>query len=246
MIETLIDKLDSFEIVRDQIAAILLLESANQQILATAAGKDPNDWKLRVFLERANPWETWLNGQSDTSPIINIWFDTLGFDPKASNVMERQKADGVFNIDCYGLGISTDKPAGGHDPGDKAAAFASQKAYRLVRNILMAAEYTYLGLQGTVWGRWPQNVTAFQPQLDNQAMQQVMGTRLALRASFNEFAPQVAAVPLEYISIDINDDQQVLLAEADYQFGAHNVRVDSNGNIRITSGGDTRVTNEIL
>ena len=218
MIESLIDKQDTFEIVRDQIAAILVLESANQQVLATAAGKDPNDWKLRIFLERANPWEQWLNDQNDKSPIVNIWFDTLGFDPKASNVMERQKGDGVFNIDCYGIGISADKPAGGHGPGDEAAAFASQKTYRLVRNILMAAQYTYLGLQGLVGGRWPQKGTAFQPQIDNRAMPQVTGMRLALEASFNEFSPQVVPERLEYIAIDVTDDQEAVLVKADYEF----------------------------
>jgi hypothetical protein len=41
-ITELIDKVDNLEIVGDLIAAILVVELANQQALATTAGKDPN------------------------------------------------------------------------------------------------------------------------------------------------------------------------------------------------------------
>lgn len=221
MIPSLIDKQDSFEIIRDKIAAILVAESASQQALATAAAKDPNLWKLRVFTERSNPWEQWLNDQTDTSPIINVWFDNLTSDAKASNVMKRQKIDGIFNIDCYGLGISADVPAGGHTPGDQEAAFESQRAFRLVRNILMAGPYTYLDLRKLVWSRTLQAGTSFQPQLDGRGIQQVLATRLALRVEFNEFAPQSEAEVLELISIDVKrtEDGEIVL-EADYDFTA--------------------------
>ena len=70
----LIDRQDTFEIIRDQIAALLATEISNQQALASAAGKDPDLWKLRIYLERMNAWEAWLNDQSDLSPLVNIWF----------------------------------------------------------------------------------------------------------------------------------------------------------------------------
>ena len=44
-IQALIDKQDSFEIVRDKIGLILASESASQQALATAAAKDPDLWR---------------------------------------------------------------------------------------------------------------------------------------------------------------------------------------------------------
>lgn len=219
-IPTLIDKQDNFEIVRDQIAAILVLEIASQMALATAAAKDLNNWKLRIFTERSNPWEQWLNDpESDTSPIINVWFDNSTFDKSASNISERQKTEGVFNIDCYGYGISSDNIAGGHNPGDKEAAFETHRALRLVRNILMAAEYTYLGLRGTVWSRWPQNITAFQPELNGLQLQQIVGARLAFRVGFSEFAPQFLEETLEYLAIDVKrtEDGQIVL-EADYDY----------------------------
>lgn len=221
MIAELIDKQDNFEVIRDQIAAILATEVANQMQLATDGGKDPDDWKLRIFSERSNPWEQLLNEQVDRSPIVNVWFDNSNFDPAASNISERQKTEGVFNIDCYGYGISSDEAGGGHNPGDKEAAFEVHKALRLVRNILMAAEYTYLGLRGVVWQRWPQSITVFQPQLDGRQMQQIVGARLAFRVVFNEFSPQVPAETLELVSVDVRrtEDGEIVV-EADYDYTA--------------------------
>ena len=217
-ISTLIDKQDSFEIVRDQLAAILATEVASQMQLATDAGKDPANWKLRIFTERSNPWEQLLDDQTNRSPIVNIWYDNSIFSPGKSNVLERQASETVYNIDCYGYGISRDDGVG-HIPGDKDAAFEVQRGLRLLRNILMAAEYTYLGLRGLVWQRWPQSITVFQPVLDGQQMQQIVGARLSLRVAFNEFSPQVEPVTLELLSVDViraEDGEIVLQADYDY------------------------------
>jgi len=220
-IQTLIDKQDNFEVIRDQIAAILVTEIASQQALATAAAKDPNEWKLRIFAERSNPWEQYLNNSgNDPSPIVNIWYDNSNFDQSGSNIQERQKTEGIFNIDCYGYGVSEDDGAG-HKPGDREAAYEVQKALRLVRNILMAGEYTYLGLRGLVWQRWPQSITVFQPQIDGRQIQQIVGARIAFRVVFNEFSPQVIAETLELLSVDVKraEDGEIVL-EADYDYTA--------------------------
>ena len=112
MIDVLIDKLDNFEVVRDQIATILATEFASQQSLARAASKNPADWKVRVFTERSNPWEEWLNSVADPSPLVSVWYDRSQFDPAKSNVIDRQAAMAIYNIDCYGLGIAKDdRPA---------------------------------------------------------------------------------------------------------------------------------------
>jgi len=215
----LIDKQDNFEVIRDQIAAVLVAETANQMQLATNAAKDPQGWKLRVFTERSNPWEQWLNGATDKSPLVNVWYDNSNFDQKASNISERQNSGSIFNIDCYGCGASADNPGGGHFAGDESAALAVQKAVRLVRNILMASENTYLQLRGLVWQRWPQSIATFQPQIDGQQVQQVVGARIALQVSFNEFAPQYQPETLEYVAIDVKraEDGEIVL-EADYDY----------------------------
>ena len=221
-IDALIDKQDNAELVRDQIAAILALEVASQMALAAAAQppKDPDDWNLRIYSERSNPSEAFLNEPvTDTSPLVNVWWDSASYDEAASTVVERQKCEAVFNIDCYGYGVSADDPSGGHTPGDKQAALEVHRAIRLVRNILMAAQYTYLGMRGVVWQRWPQAVTIFQPQQDGHQVPQVVGGRLAFRVKFNELSPQVPTETLEYLSAQVTraSDGQILLT-ADYDY----------------------------
>ena len=214
MIADLIDKKDGFETVRDKIAAILTLETASQQALAVAAGKDPSLWKLRVYLERSNAWEQWVNIEeiTDYSPIVNVWFDTASYDERKGNTVYRQCSDSIFNIDCYAIGLSSDSGTG-HLAGDKEAVLNAHRAVRLVRNILMAGEYTYLSLRGTVWGRWPLSLTIFQPEMGGQVVQQIIGARLAFRVSHNEFSPQATGEILEsiYTTITLTDDNEMVV-----------------------------------
>ena len=225
-IDTLIDKQDNFEIVRDQIAAILTTETAAQQILATAAAKNPDLWKLRIFTERSNPVEEWRDidslASTDLSPIINVWYDTGSFPMNKGNVVERQAHEATYNIDCYGVGYSRNVVAGGHVLGDKEAALEAQRAVRLVRNILMAAIYTYLGFtrkNGFFARRWPQSITVFQPQIDGRPVQHIVGARIALRCEFNEFSPQFTPETLELLTVDVKrtEDGEIVL-EADYDY----------------------------
>ena len=192
----LIDKRDNVEIIRDQIAAILTVELAHQ---ATLAGEP----MPRVFIERTNAWGQYLEAVPDTQPLINVWFDSGSFADAASNVVERQKMEAVFNVDCYGAAVSQDD-GDGHKPADLEAALQAQRAYRLARNILMAGHYTYLGLRGLVWKRFPQTVNMFQPQIDNRAAQRVVAARLALQVHFNELSPQIAGEPLETLMLEVN------------------------------------------
>jgi len=217
-IPALIDKYDTCETIRDQIAGILAVESARQQVLATAAGKSSALWKLNVYTERSNAFDQWLLSQTDRTPIVNVVFDSASFDATASNAHERQKADGVFHVDVFGLGVAANKSAGGHTLGDEAAALEAQRAARLVRNILMAAPYMYLGLRGTVWRRWISSVTLYQPSRSDNAIQQVCAARIALEVQYNEFSPQYTAVDLEDLLIKIKraEDGAVVLVEAEY------------------------------
>lgn len=204
----LIDKVDVSEVIRDQIAGILVVESANQQVLAaeaTPTPKDPRLWALRVFVERSNPWAEYQDApaQLDATPIVNVSVDSGEYDRSASNVVERQKTAGTFNIDCYGYGISA-AAGGGHDPGDARASLEAQRAYRLVRNILMSGQYTYLGLtRGVVGRRWPLRFQVFKPQAEDHNAIHVIGLRLQLEVTFNEFSPQVQGEPLETISAQL-------------------------------------------
>lgn len=215
----LIDKLDTFEIVRDQIALLLANEIANQKALAVAAAKDPALWDVKIYAERSNPWEQFLNENPVTTPIANVWFDSETFDMSRSNVVERQTAVGTFNIDIYGYGVASEDGTG-QKVSDEQAALEANRAIRLIRNILMAAENTYLQLtRGTAWDRMPQSITVFQPEIDNRAIQGIRGARFALNVTYNEFSPQVTGDNLELLSIDIKRAEDgSILAEADYQY----------------------------
>lgn len=204
LIEALIDKDDTSELVRDKVAEILLAESASQMALAVTAAKDPALWKLRVFLERTSPWEEWRDaGDSpDLSPIVSVSIDTLNYDAGKSDVIKRQHCSASINIDCYGVGVSTETDDG-HDPGDLKAALESQRAVKLVRNILMSANYTYLDMRGLVGKRWLQNVQWMQVDIDAQAVGHVRVGRFILNVDFNEFSPQFAGVPLAAVSAGV-------------------------------------------
>lgn len=219
LITTLIDKYDSAELVRDKIAAILVTELANQVALATAASKpDPTLWDVRIFKERFNAWEEWLNDQSDLRPICNVWWDSEAFPEGHGNVANRQKADGTFNLDVYGLGISTDDGSG-HTPGDLASAEARDRGVRLIRNILMNAAYTYVDLRGTVWKRWIQSIQNFQPEFDGQSMHRVTATRIAFNVAYNELSPENAAEVLEYLSVTVKQEESgEIFFVADYDY----------------------------
>ena len=194
-IKTLLAASDNFEIVRDQIGAILKLELAYQ----TELGATPEP---RVFLERSSPWGNLIESPESVLPIINVWFDTENFEGVASNIVSRQRADATFNVDCYGFGVSAETDPG-HEPGDLVAALACQRTLRLVRQILMSAPYTYLGLRGLVWKRWPQTLGVFQPPIDARAAHHVVAGRLALAVQFNEFSPENEAEEIESLAVEV-------------------------------------------
>jgi len=222
-IDDLIVDRDNFEIIRDQIAAILLVESKRQQQIAAAAGQDPEQWRLRVYVEASNPWASWVgednddDARRDESPVVNVQFDQDEVDRGKSNVVSRQHHNGTFFCDCYGYGISTEE-LHGHRRGDRVAAFEAQRAARLVRKILMASHYTYLGMQGVVGIRMTQSRTMFRPQIDARTVHKIEALRLSLSVGFNEFSPQVQGQPLELISASVfrSEVDGQLLLRADY------------------------------
>lgn len=205
-IQSLIDKLDNFELIEDQIAQIILTEVASQKALAVTANKDPRLWDLRVFLNRSNPWEEFRDDEPeklDERPIINVNLENMTYPEAKGNVIERQMVTGLYNIDCYGYGKSIDAFASGHNAGDRLAKEEAMRAVRLVRNILMSSGYTYLGERGIVGKRWIDSVTFFQPQIGAQVVQQISAARIVLRVEFNEESPQYVAETLNEVAISI-------------------------------------------
>lgn len=228
MITSLIDKFDNMELIRDKIASILTNEIANQKALAIAANKNSNLWNFKVYIERSNPIENFLNINEDATladnlPIVNVWFDNYNLEDKSSNTVEKQTINGTFNIDIYALGIAKNNPLSGHLMGDELANRETQRVFRLVRNILMSSNYTYLEMQKTVGRRWIQSVTSFQPESDGKVIQQIQAIRIAFTVQFIEFSPQYQGQSLELISNELkrNEDGSVI-ANVDFTYPIEN------------------------
>jgi len=195
-IKTLIDKQDTCEIVRDQIAAILAIEIEHQSELADDAGKDPADFFFSVFSDCSNPWE------SDEIPLVNIHFNNDRFDNKNSNMIDRQRATGTFYIDCYANKKTTDA-----DSGDELSSKDADRIARLVRNILMAQEYTYLALgyrelgngNNLVTRRYIQKREKFKPDIKQEGYENVVACRLTIEVEYDELSPQAIMENLELL-----------------------------------------------
>lgn len=229
LITQLIDKVDNSLRIRDQIGALLAVESASQQAKATELSKDSRLWKLRVFVARSNAWELFQNPPDasdpeaaatfDATPIINVSFDQEAFDKAKGDQHERQAADGTYFIDCFGLGISADDPNGlGHFAGDALAETEAHRAACLVRNIVMASAYITLGFPGkpnpVIWNRWVQSIQISAVPASERIAQHVCGARISLGVTFNEFSPQYEAAALKLISLEVKraDNGQLIVA----------------------------------
>lgn len=176
----LIDKKDNWEYIRDEIASILARETGNQQVKAVEAGKNPDLWKFRVFIERSRPWEMLSEHDEVLFPIANVVFDTLNFSSSGSAVTSPQQSDGsVFNIDIVSGAFAEKSVEEGHKSADKTAVLDCQRIIRLVRNILFSVppnslapgeDYYFLNLRGVVGGRRIQAINSFQTDNENQAL----------------------------------------------------------------------------
>ena len=207
VLDTLIDKTDNFEVVRDQIAGILAAEVVNQMAKAVLAAKDPTLWDLSIYTERARPWEALINDDGtvrDAAPVVNVYFDNVNFPQGEGSTIDKTTADGIFHIDVYATATSANNVAGGYVTGDEAAARELQRAIRLVRNVLGAARNAYLQLRGTVGQRWWQSINQFQFDPNEPAAQYVIAARMVLAVKYNEFTPQPDLETLEAIGVEIS------------------------------------------
>lgn len=215
LITTLIDKQDSNEIIRDQIAAILAIEIENQQTLAIAVDKDPDDYTFDVYIEKSKPWE------AGEMPLVNIIFDNDRFDNKNSNRVDRQHAVGTFHIDCYGRKDTTDD-----ESGDELSSREADRIARFVRNILMAGEYIYLALGyrelGTglniVTSRYIMRREKFQPDINSETYENVVACRITIEVEYDELSPQAEMEDFELLihsCIRDDDDKIYFVTEHD-------------------------------
>jgi hypothetical protein len=222
-IQTLIDKQDSIEIVRDRIGALLKIESVNQMAIATAASRDPEQWDLRVFTECFRIIEQYLNADDDLYPVPLVCVSTQGanLDESKSTAVGRTVYRGRFAVDCYAAGHSQADGVDKHIPGDLDAALNRDRAARLVRNILMATDNRKLQLEDIVWGNLIVKGYDFpEPTVEAHSTQDVRAVRFLVEVVYNETAPQPVAGTLEDARIDIRRDEITgeIIAQARYDY----------------------------
>ncbi len=224
-IATLIDKQDSIEVIRDRIAELIKIETANQMLLAIAAAKDPEQWDMRVFPECFREIEQWLNVDDDLYPVPLVCVSTQGanIDTSKSTGVGRTVYRGRFAIDCYAAGHSQADGPGKHIPGDVDAAKNRDRAARLVRNILMATDNRQLQLEAEkiIWGDLiVQGYDFPEPTVEAHPTRDVRAVRFLVEVVYNETAPQPVAGTLEDARIDIRRDEITgeIIAQARYDY----------------------------
>ncbi len=122
--------IQNFELIRDQIAAILKLEMANQATLQTNPDLDPN-----VYTERFTP----ISKEEEKVLTVNLSNLELGQETQMS-----QKSDTVYFIDIYTFGKSDPTHMGYYNSSVKMQRLAG-----LVRAILEDPQYNKLDFPST-------------------------------------------------------------------------------------------------
>jgi len=209
---SLIDKQDNFELVRDEIAAILSVETVNQQALAILAEKDPELWKFDVYKERSRIWESLTIVEAPVAPVINVWFESENFAGDQSfNALLQTAEPGIFNIDIFTVALNEKNVGDGYISADRQSVMDAQRIVRLIRNILFSVpvdttepgnDYKYLNLRGVVGHRKINNVVMFQPDYDKQAVT-IAAARIVMGVKYIENSLEAANNPLELLQTDL-------------------------------------------
>lgn len=192
-INVLIDKLDNFELIRNEIAAILLAEQAQQKALALAVlptPKDANVYNFTLYIEKSTPWELIENAEGQiisNTPIVNVFFSSATNDSAKSNSQSTQTFKGQFIIDLYTAKTSEhSNSTNAIQRGDYLAAMDCNRLIRIIRNIIMNANYTYLNLQGVVTNRAISSINVYYPGAQERPSENVMAARITLSIDYFE------------------------------------------------------------
>jgi hypothetical protein len=200
LIPDLIEGPDVAETVRDQVAAILSLELQNQFALAKEkAAPNAADYNVPVYVENGRPFEA--SGDKPATRFINVQMTKVSALPANARI-GNQKTQSVFFIDCVACGNDD-----GNFRDDKSAAHRAWRVCRLVRRILMADVYAYLGMRGVVGSRVVPLMEAGTPErteLNRESALAYVIIRVTLEAQFLERSIASPTVVMEPINFEID------------------------------------------
>jgi hypothetical protein len=213
-INYLLSELDNIEIIRNQTAAILKIETENQYSLALESGApDKRDYKIPVYVEKARPWDiTGETADQAPFPLINILLTDIKQEAHPGSAVNEKKYTGTFFIDCYGCGnISIDNEIDISDH-DSLGTIRAWKTARIARRILMSSYYTYLGLRGVVKKREIIQIATGAPQNMPESAVSVTTCRISFVVEYFEKSPQAEGVPFEGILFkSLSDTGEILI-----------------------------------
>lgn len=196
--DTLQNSADNIEVIRGQIAALLVLDLENQYRLAVEA-EDPNkkDYDVKVYTEKDNPIQ-FVEQSANPFPLVNVSLDSTRQSNSTSTV-NKQSMKATFYVDVYATG-NTDSDG---DKGMKASLKAWKTA-RLVRRILRAETNTYLRLRGVVGGV----SLSFQSgePADIQSAIRVKMVRITAEVDYTENVEITSGPGVEVISMTVKDE----------------------------------------
>lgn len=203
----LMDTPDNIERIRNQVAALLAGDMANQYELAKFSdAPDAEDYRATIFVENDNPLQYVDEDTPGANPFpcVNVSLDSTG-QQKGTASVGRQMMSAKLYVDVYAAG----NPASKDDMG----AVASRKAWktaRMVRRILRAEANTYLRMRGIV-GQVSFQFQAGEPN-GAQAAIRVGMVRITLNVDYVEDVPVTGGNGIELISAEITDgDGRVIL-----------------------------------
>ncbi|MBP5696923.1 MAG: hypothetical protein J6X11_09820 [Treponema sp.] len=190
---------DNIEYIRDQIGAILAVETDNQYRLAVEA-QDPNakDYKIGVYIENDDPLQ-FADAEKNPFPLVNVSLSGTEI-ASGSTSINKHIMSATFLVDVYATG-NTD---GNADPGMRATKKAWKTA-RIARNILGAENYAYFKMRGVVSGRDIVKFEAGSPTNPQSAMR-VKIVRITLNVDYTEGVAISEGQELELIRATISDE----------------------------------------
>lgn len=193
---TTIIPLQSFELVRNQLGAILIDEIHNQSVL----NGNNADIDAKVWLERIVPFD------KTEMPAVNIMLSNGTYDE-----FNIKQDDGTYiiNIDVYTSGKST-----AANDGDKLAMLKLQRLIGIIRAIIQDPKYYTLGFNlPFVMKRKIESIQISEPTLQDDALHSVMG-----RLSLSVKVPETTFIPGAPLIAGNETKVKLYLTDKGYQY----------------------------
>lgn len=205
MIEEFFNEPDNVEIIRDQIGAILALELDNQYKMAKERNDAAaRDYKVGVYIENDDPLQ-YLNEGANPFPLVNISLDSATPEGGSSRI-NRRNMEAEFSLNVYAVGNC--------DSGEDAQTRASLKAWktaRLVRNILNAERYAYLGMRGIVGSRELESFRSGMPANTKSAIR-VRIVQITLKVTYAEGVSVADGEELAVMQVEVKNENGLVVA----------------------------------